>query len=62
MINETKYNLLYNRLYKLAWYNDFIDIQEEKYIQAIRFAVEILNNYDLSVSKDLTDKKLIILN
>ncbi len=56
MINETKYNLLYNRLYELAWNNDFMNIQEEKYVQAIRFAVEILNNYDLSVSKDLTAK------
>jgi|TARA_B100001971_G_C18132174_1_gene505464 hypothetical protein len=33
-----------------------MNIQEEKYVQAIRFAVEILNNYDLSVSKDLTAK------
>ena len=36
-----------------------MNIQEEKYVQAIRFAVEILNNYDLSVSKDLTAKRIL---
>ena len=58
MINETKYNLLYNRLYKLAWSNDYIDIQEDKYVQAISFAVEILNNYDIS-GNELTVKRIL---
>ena len=58
MINETKYNLLYNRLYKLAWNNDYIDIQEDKYVQAISFAVEILNNYDIS-GNELTVKRIL---
>jgi len=58
MINEKKYNLLYGRLYDLAWNNDDIDMQDVKYIQAIKFAVDILDNYSME-GGDLTAKRIL---
>ncbi len=59
MINEKKINLFYDRLFQLAWNNEYINSKESKYIEAIRFSVDILNNYHLKIEKDLTAKRIL---
>ena len=60
MINSTKYELLYDQLFAMAWNSDYVNPQKKQYINAFKFAIEILNNYHLRISRDLTAKRILL--